>query len=153
MGLLFSSLYEFLRGGNPWGMARLPDGRGIVFPLITSVYLVPSDDIYHRIRRKMFVWEILFLPVGLCLGPAVIVVYRDDLNLRLVGKKNYQKPRTLHRTGSLDNKSHIILGNYKAEGCFIRHVFFFYCPAVIVVFFSIMALYILIGRGSGRSLY
>jgi hypothetical protein len=28
MGLLFSSLYEFLRGGNPWGMACLPDGRG-----------------------------------------------------------------------------------------------------------------------------
>jgi hypothetical protein len=83
MGLLFSSLFDFLRGGNPWGMARLPDGRGIFFPLITSAYLLPSDETYHRIRRKMFLWEILFLLVGLCLGPAVIVFYLGDLTLLL----------------------------------------------------------------------
>jgi hypothetical protein len=83
MGLLFNSIFEFFRGGNPWGMARLPDGRGIFFPWITSAYLVPSDEIYHRIRRKMFLWEILLLPVGLCLGPAAIVAYLGELTVLL----------------------------------------------------------------------
>jgi hypothetical protein len=57
-------------------------------------------------------------------GWGILLPVSDDLNLHLVGNKNYQKPQTLHRTGSLDNKSHIILRNYKAEGCIIQHVFF-----------------------------
>lgn len=65
------------------GYGHLPDGRGVFFPWITSVYIVTSDEIFYKIGRKMFLWEILSLPVGLCLGPAVIVVYLGDLTLLL----------------------------------------------------------------------
>lgn len=74
MGNLFSFLFDLLRGGSPWGTVRLPDGRGIFFPWRNGVaYLVPSDEIYHKIRRKMILWKIILVFVGMFLGPAVLL--------------------------------------------------------------------------------
>jgi hypothetical protein len=60
-----------------WGTFRLPDGLGVFYPWAVPrlVYLVPSDEMYTRIRRSIILWKLLFFFGGMFLGPLAINIY------------------------------------------------------------------------------
>jgi hypothetical protein len=74
MGLLKDLFSVWL--GCKWGTMRLPDGRGLFYPWLVTrlVYLVPSDELYTKIRRSMILWGLLFFFGGAILGPLAINV-------------------------------------------------------------------------------
>jgi hypothetical protein len=75
MGIL-SDIWE-LSYGFTFGVVRLPDGRGVFYPWGVSrlVYLVPSDEIYTRIRRSTILWKLLFFFGCVIVGPLAIDLF------------------------------------------------------------------------------
>jgi hypothetical protein len=170
MSNMFSFIFHLLRGGSPWGTVRLPDGQGIFFPWRNGVaYLVPSDEIYHEIRRKMILWKIIFVLVGMFLGPVVLMLLVRYSGLwEVTGSSIWVMiliclfliilfyVRWANRiTRNLKSYTGQDLDPTKAtsyvestkRNIAVYSTFFFYCTAVIGVAMSIMAIYIVVADG------
>jgi MFS family permease len=170
MSNMFSFIFHLLRGGSPWGTVRLPDGRGIFFPWRNGVaYLVPSDEIYHEIRRKMILWKIIFVLVGMFLGPVVLMLLVKYFGLWEVTESSiwvmiliclfliilfYVRWAT-KITRNLKSYTGQDLDPTKAtsyvestkRNIAVYSTFFFYCTAVIGVAVSTIAIYIVVADG------
>jgi hypothetical protein len=72
MGLI-KDIFDIWISGQ-WGTFRMPDGTGVFYPWVVPrlVYLVPSDEMYMRIRRSIILWGLLFFFGGAFLGPVAI---------------------------------------------------------------------------------
>lgn len=89
MGKIFSFLYDFWCG-FVWGTVRLPDGRGVFFPWrTTTAYIVPTDEMYDSIRRRMVAWKIVFFFIGFMIGPIVGMILLEHFGICKISQVSF----------------------------------------------------------------
>ncbi|MFH0959901.1 MAG: hypothetical protein V1897_14490 [Pseudomonadota bacterium] len=177
MGKVTKFILNFWRVGA-WGTIRLPDGRGIFFPWLTGVaHIVPSDKIFHTIRRRMILWKITIVPVGMFLGPifcmillkyfhlwevtlfSVCVVISTCLFPIILSYVRWAKKVTRNLEPfveeDLDTAIHLPCGEIQKRTAALRSMFYYYVIALLSAGMSIVSAWMLIdvsgNPGNGES--